>query len=63
MSAGANVPARNWKKDMKNIFWSKIGYGRELGSFIFVCVALVIWVGVRACVSIFQDAILCWLFK
>jgi hypothetical protein len=43
--------------------WSTMGNTRELGSFTFVCLALVIWVVGRACFSIFQDAILHPLFK
>jgi hypothetical protein len=42
---------------MKEIFWSSIENARELGSFIFVCLALIIWVGVKACFSICHDAI------
>jgi hypothetical protein len=35
-----------------------VEYTRGLGSFTFVCLALVIWVVGRACFSIFEDAIL-----
>ena len=42
---------------MKEIFWSSIENARELGSFTFVCLALIIWVAVRACFSICHDAI------
>ena len=42
---------------MKEIFWSSIENARELGSFIFVCLALIVWVGVKACFSICHDAI------
>jgi hypothetical protein len=43
---------------MKDIILGGIEDTRELGSFVFVCLALVIWVGARACLAIFQDAIL-----
>ncbi len=43
---------------MKEIFWSSVKETRKLGSFAFVCLAIVIWVGVKACFAFFQDAIL-----
>jgi hypothetical protein len=43
---------------MKEIFWGRVEDARKLGSFAFVCLAIVIWVGARACYAFFQDAIL-----
>jgi hypothetical protein len=43
---------------MKKIFWGSVIEVRKLGSFAFVCLAIVIWVGVRTCLAFFQDAIL-----
>lgn len=43
---------------MKEIFWGSVNEVRKLGSFAFVCLAIVIWVGVKACFAFFQDAIL-----
>jgi hypothetical protein len=43
---------------MKEIFWSSVKETRKLGSFAFVCLAIVIWVGVKALFAFFQDAIL-----
>ena len=43
---------------MKEIFWGSVKEARKLGSFAFVCLAIVIWVGVKAFFAFFQDAIL-----
>jgi hypothetical protein len=43
---------------MKKIFWGSVIEVRKLGSFAFVCLAIIIWVGVRMCLAFFQDAIL-----
>ena len=42
---------------MKEIFWDRAEDARKLGSFAFVCLAIVIWVGARACFSFCEDAI------
>jgi hypothetical protein len=43
---------------MKDILWGSVKEARKLGSFAFVCLAIVIWVGVKSCLAFFQDAIL-----
>jgi hypothetical protein len=43
---------------MKDIFSGSVKEARKLGSFAFVCLAIVIWVGVKALLAFFQDAIL-----
>ena len=43
---------------MKEISWGRFEDARKLGSFVFVCLAIVIWVGARVCFAFFQDAIL-----
>jgi hypothetical protein len=43
---------------MKDILWGSVKEARKLGSFTFVCLAIVIWVGVKSCFAFFQDAIL-----
>jgi hypothetical protein len=43
---------------MKDILWGGVKEARKLGSFAFVCLAIVIWVGVKSCFAFFQDAIL-----
>jgi hypothetical protein len=42
---------------MKEIFSDRVEDARKLGSFVFVCLAVVIWVGTRACFAFFQEAI------
>jgi hypothetical protein len=31
---------------------------RELGGFVFVCLAIIIWIGTKACFEFFKEAIL-----
>ena len=38
--------------------WERVEDARKLGSFVFVCLALIIWIGARACFAFFQEAIL-----
>jgi hypothetical protein len=42
---------------MKEIFSDRVKDARKLGSFIFVCLAIVIWIGARACFAFFEEAI------
>jgi len=42
---------------MKKIFSHRVEDARKLGSFAFACLAIVIWVGARACFAFFQEAI------
>jgi len=42
---------------MKNIFFHRVDDARKLGSFAFACLAIVIWVGARACFAFFQEVI------
>jgi hypothetical protein len=45
------------RKAMKEILSATVEDARKLGSFIFVCLAIVIWIGARACFAFFQEAI------
>jgi hypothetical protein len=42
---------------MKEIFWDRAKDARKLGSVAVVCLAIVIWIGARACFAFFQEAI------
>jgi hypothetical protein len=42
---------------MKKIFFHRVEDAQKLGSFAFACLAIVIWVGGRACFAFFQEAI------
>jgi hypothetical protein len=42
---------------MKESFWDRVEDARNLGSAAFVCLAIVIWIGARACYAFFQEAI------
>jgi hypothetical protein len=42
---------------MKKIFFHRVKDAWKLGSFAFACLAIVIWVGARACFAFFQEAI------
>jgi hypothetical protein len=42
---------------MKQIFWNRAEDARNLGSVAVVCLAVVIWIGARACFAIFEEAI------
>lgn len=42
---------------MKANVWGRVEDARKLGSFALACLAIVIWVGARACYAFFQDAI------
>jgi hypothetical protein len=42
---------------MKKIFFHRFEDARKLGGFAFACLAIVIWVGTRACFAFFQEAI------
>jgi len=42
---------------MKEIFSDRVKDARNLGSCAFVCFAIVIWIGARACLAFFQEAI------
>jgi hypothetical protein len=42
---------------MKETFLNKVEVVRQLGIFAVVCFAIVSWVGLRACVAFFQEAI------
>ena len=42
---------------MKETFLNKVEVVRQLGIFAIVCFAIVGWVGLRACVAFFQEAI------
>jgi hypothetical protein len=55
---GFNVVRWAINSAMKDIFWGSVKEARKLGSFAFVCLAIVIWVGVKSCFAFFQDAIL-----
>jgi hypothetical protein len=44
---------------MKEIFWERAEHARNFGSFAFVCLAIVIWIGARACFAFFEEAIFC----
>jgi hypothetical protein len=42
---------------MNESFWDKVADARNLGSAAFVCLAIVVWIGARACYAFFQEAI------
>jgi hypothetical protein len=42
---------------MKETFLNKVEVVRQLGIFAIVCFAIVTWVGARACLAFFQEAI------
>jgi hypothetical protein len=42
---------------MKKSFWERAEDARKLGSFVFVCLAIVTWICTRACFAFFQEAI------
>jgi hypothetical protein len=42
---------------MKEIFWDRAEDARNLGSFVFVRFAILIWIGARACFAFFEEAI------
>jgi hypothetical protein len=42
---------------MKGTFLNKVEVVRQLGIFAIVCFAIVGWVGLRACIALFQEAI------
>jgi hypothetical protein len=42
---------------MKEIFSDRVEDARKLGSFVFACLAIVIWIGARASFAFFQEAI------
>ena len=42
---------------MKETFLNKVEVIRQLGIFAIVCFAIVNWVGARACLAFFQEAI------
>jgi hypothetical protein len=52
-----NVVRWGMNSAVKEIFWAALKKLRKLGSFAFVCFAIVIWLGVKACFAFFQDAI------
>jgi hypothetical protein len=43
---------------MKEIFFHRVEDARKLAGFASACLAIVIWVGSRACFAFFQEAIL-----
>jgi hypothetical protein len=42
---------------MKKVFFHRVEDAWKLGGFAFACLAIVIWVGARACFALFQEAI------
>jgi len=42
---------------MKETFLNKVEIVRQLGIFAIVCFAIEGWVGLRACVAFFQEAV------
>jgi hypothetical protein len=43
---------------MKEIIFGSFKEAHKLGSFVFACLAIVIWVGVKALLAFFQDGFL-----